>query len=221
MARLGGFFELGFLVIDRCRCEPGDLCLDRSSCALDLQVAAHPYQQQSGLSGWRPSTRKMTREYLTGVLLVYTPFSFTLTCVQFSVSIYKNKIVGFSSCLPRGSFGEAGISLPNSGDTLAIAGGLILVGAATDNLFHATDVHFFQRAQISGARRFSSGSGLALMPRSMLESMPGSAAVSVWPLTESFRVRYTWSMWRKGNTSRSLNTPVRMLEGRGLVTADV
>jgi len=65
----------------------------------------------------------------------------------------------------------------------------------------------------------SAGAGLALMPRSMLESMPGCTTVSVWPMTESFRFLRTWLVWRKGTVSQSLNMFVRMLEERGVVQA--
>ncbi|SQF98584.1 HTH-type transcriptional regulator YneJ [Paucimonas lemoignei] len=67
----------------------------------------------------------------------------------------------------------------------------------------------------------SAGAGLALMPRSMLESMPGCSTVSVWPLTESFRYLRTWLVWRKGTVSQSLNSFVRMLEERGVVQPQV
>lgn len=63
----------------------------------------------------------------------------------------------------------------------------------------------------------SAGAGLALMPRSMLESMPGCAAVSVWPLTDSFRLLNTWLIWRRGTVSQSLNSFVKLLEERDLV----
>ena len=60
----------------------------------------------------------------------------------------------------------------------------------------------------------SSGAGLALMPRSMLESMPGCTTVSVWPLSESFRYLRTWLVWRRGTVSQSLTMFVRLLEER-------
>lgn len=62
----------------------------------------------------------------------------------------------------------------------------------------------------------SAGSGLALVPRSMLKSMPGSSAVSIWSLSEPFRFLRTWLVWRKGTVSRSLSAFVRLLEERGL-----
>ena len=61
----------------------------------------------------------------------------------------------------------------------------------------------------------SAGAGLALMPRSMLESMPGFTTVSVWPLTDSFRLLHTWLIWRRGTVSQSLNSFVKLLEERG------
>ncbi|MEG0861054.1 MAG: LysR family transcriptional regulator [Pseudomonas sp.] len=60
----------------------------------------------------------------------------------------------------------------------------------------------------------SAGAGLALMPRSMLESMPGCATVSVWPLSEDFRYLNTWLVWRRGTVSQSLSSFVTLLEAR-------
>ncbi len=42
------------------------------------------------------------------------------------------------------------------------------------------------------------GAGLALIPRSMLESMPGHQQVSAWPLAEEWRWLTTWLVWRRG-----------------------
>lgn len=42
------------------------------------------------------------------------------------------------------------------------------------------------------------GAGLALMPRSMLESMPGSHQVSVWTLAQGWSRLATWLIWRRG-----------------------
>ncbi|PWB35205.1 LysR family transcriptional regulator [Pseudomonas sp. SDI] len=61
----------------------------------------------------------------------------------------------------------------------------------------------------------SAGAGLALMPRSMLESMPGCSTVSVWPLSAQFRFLRTWLVWRRGTVSRSLSMFVKLLEARG------
>jgi DNA-binding transcriptional LysR family regulator len=66
----------------------------------------------------------------------------------------------------------------------------------------------------------SAGAGLALMPRSMLESMPGCTTVSVWPLSPAFRFLRTWLVWRRGTVSQSLTMFVRLLEERGVVQQD-
>ncbi|MBN0977904.1 LysR family transcriptional regulator [Pseudomonas hygromyciniae] len=60
----------------------------------------------------------------------------------------------------------------------------------------------------------SAGAGLALMPRSMLESMPGFTTVSVWPLADEFRLLNTWLIWRRGTVSQSLDSFVQLLEER-------
>lgn len=62
----------------------------------------------------------------------------------------------------------------------------------------------------------SAGAGLALMPRSMLESMPGCGTVSIWQLAQPFRFLQTWLIWRRGTVSRSLTHFVRLLEERQL-----
>ncbi len=61
----------------------------------------------------------------------------------------------------------------------------------------------------------SAGAGLALMPRSMLDSMPGCSTVSVWPLSEKFRYLRTWLVWRRGMVSRCLGSFVELLRQRG------
>lgn len=63
----------------------------------------------------------------------------------------------------------------------------------------------------------SAGGGLSLIPHSMLESMPGSSAVSVWPMTEMFRYRTTWLIWRKGTVSQCLKMFIELLRECGLV----
>ncbi|NWD48328.1 LysR family transcriptional regulator [Pseudomonas gingeri] len=60
----------------------------------------------------------------------------------------------------------------------------------------------------------SAGAGLALMPRSMLESMPGCSTVSVWPLSQKFRFLQTWLIWRRGTVSQNLRVFVQLLEER-------
>ncbi len=56
------------------------------------------------------------------------------------------------------------------------------------------------------------GAGLALMPLSMLESMPGSHQASAWPLPPDWRYLNTWLIWRKGAKTRQLDTFIALLE---------
>jgi len=65
----------------------------------------------------------------------------------------------------------------------------------------------------------SAGAGLALMPRSMLDSMPGLSTVSVWPLSEDFRYLQTWLVWRRGTVSRSLSMFIKLLEERRVLAS--
>lgn len=55
------------------------------------------------------------------------------------------------------------------------------------------------------------GAGLALMPRSMLESMPGHHKVQAWPLAEKWRWLNTWLIWRRGTRSRQLDAFIALL----------
>ncbi|WP_026145352.1 putrescine utilization regulator PtrR [Pseudomonas asplenii] len=61
----------------------------------------------------------------------------------------------------------------------------------------------------------SAGAGLAMMPRSMLESMPGCSTVSVWPMSPDFRFLKTWLIWRRGTVSQNLSVFVQLLEEQG------
>lgn len=63
------------------------------------------------------------------------------------------------------------------------------------------------------------GAGLALMPRSMLESMPGHQQVSAWPLAEKWRWLTTWLVWRRGAMSRQLEAFIALLDEPALPTA--
>ena len=54
------------------------------------------------------------------------------------------------------------------------------------------------------------------MPSSMLNSMPGCATVSIWPLAAEFRYLTTWLVWRRGAVSRNLSSFVQLLEEQGL-----
>jgi len=58
------------------------------------------------------------------------------------------------------------------------------------------------------------GAGLALMPRSMLESMPGHHQVSASPLAENWRWLTTWLVWRRGAKTRPLEAFIDLLSER-------
>lgn len=58
----------------------------------------------------------------------------------------------------------------------------------------------------------SAGAGLAMLPRSMLDNMPGCSTVSAWPMAEKFRYLQTWLVWRRGTVSRSLGMFIELLE---------
>ncbi|WP_312073900.1 putrescine utilization regulator PtrR [Atlantibacter sp.] len=55
------------------------------------------------------------------------------------------------------------------------------------------------------------GAGLALMPRGMLESMPGHHQVEAWPLAEKWRWLNTCLIWRRGTRSRQLDAFIALL----------
>lgn len=57
----------------------------------------------------------------------------------------------------------------------------------------------------------SAGAGLALIPISMLESMPGRQSVQAWPLGEDQGNIEIWLVWRKGTRSANLNAMTEML----------
>ncbi|MCY1251374.1 hypothetical protein D9M72_651280 [compost metagenome] len=48
------------------------------------------------------------------------------------------------------------------------------------------------------------GGGIALVPRSMLESLPGRDEVRVHQLAAPFNRTTTWLMWRKGMLGANL-----------------
>lgn len=56
------------------------------------------------------------------------------------------------------------------------------------------------------------GAGLAMIPRSMLESMPGHHQVQSWPLEEKWRWLTTWLVWRRGAKTRQLDAFIALLE---------
>lgn len=55
------------------------------------------------------------------------------------------------------------------------------------------------------------GAGLALMPCSMLESMPGHHQVEAWPLAENWRWLTTWLVWRRDAKTRHLEAFIALL----------
>jgi len=58
----------------------------------------------------------------------------------------------------------------------------------------------------------SAGAGLALIPASMLENMPGRSSVQAWPLSGGMGNIQIWLMWRKGSHSANLEAMVGMLQ---------
>ncbi|KAB0491361.1 putrescine utilization regulator PtrR [Pseudomonas psychrophila] len=54
------------------------------------------------------------------------------------------------------------------------------------------------------------GSGVALMPASMLGSLPGRENVSIHPLQQPFASATTWLMWRKGMMGANLNAWIEL-----------
>lgn len=55
------------------------------------------------------------------------------------------------------------------------------------------------------------GAGIALIPRTMLESMPGHHQVEAWPLAENWRWLTTWLVWRRGAKTRQLEAFIALL----------
>ncbi len=58
----------------------------------------------------------------------------------------------------------------------------------------------------------TAGAGLALMPISMLESMPGQTGVKAYPLSGTMGQVKIWLVWRKGMATANLNAMVAMLQ---------
>ncbi|WP_330985270.1 MULTISPECIES: putrescine utilization regulator PtrR [Enterobacterales] len=56
------------------------------------------------------------------------------------------------------------------------------------------------------------GAGLAMIPHSMLESMPGHHQVDAWPLAEKWRWLTTWLVWRRGAMTRQLEAFITLLD---------
>ncbi|HBH67506.1 MAG TPA: LysR family transcriptional regulator, partial [Erwinia persicina] len=61
----------------------------------------------------------------------------------------------------------------------------------------------------------SAGAGLALIPRSMLDNMPGRDNVHAWPLSEGMGQIAIWLVWRKGMRSNNLQAMARLLQEAG------
>jgi len=57
----------------------------------------------------------------------------------------------------------------------------------------------------------AAGSGVACMPRSVLETLPGHEAVRACKLPEEIGRTWTWLAWRKGTRSASLDALVKLL----------
>lgn len=58
------------------------------------------------------------------------------------------------------------------------------------------------------------GSGVALMPASMLASLPGRENARVHPLQQPFSNATTWLMWRKGRVGANLNAWIELQQAR-------
>lgn len=58
----------------------------------------------------------------------------------------------------------------------------------------------------------SAGGGVAIIPRAMLQSMPGYTSVAAWPMSEAFSVLSTWLIWRSDTSSRALDAFVELVE---------
>ena len=63
------------------------------------------------------------------------------------------------------------------------------------------------------------GGGLAIMPKAMLESMPGYTSVTAWPMHGAFSVLPTWLIWRSDTASRALDAFVALLQERAPIAA--
>ncbi|MBF6637292.1 LysR family transcriptional regulator [Rouxiella silvae] len=58
----------------------------------------------------------------------------------------------------------------------------------------------------------TAGSGLALIPASMLEAMPGKSGVKAYPLSRQAGKIKIWLMWRRGMAAANLKAMVTLLE---------
>ncbi|WP_158781390.1 LysR family transcriptional regulator [Pantoea sp. BAV 3049] len=58
----------------------------------------------------------------------------------------------------------------------------------------------------------SAGAGLAMIPQSMLQSMPGRDSVLAWPLAGKRGHLHIWLVWRKDSHSANLQAMVKLLK---------
>lgn len=58
----------------------------------------------------------------------------------------------------------------------------------------------------------SAGGGVAIIPRSMLLSMPGHHTVKAWPLDDAFSVLKTWLVWRVDTSSAARDVFLNLLQ---------
>ncbi|WP_051937111.1 LysR family transcriptional regulator [Erwinia sp. 9145] len=58
----------------------------------------------------------------------------------------------------------------------------------------------------------SAGAGLALIPRSMLETMPGRDSVQAWPLADKAGHLDIWLVWRKNGENGNLRAMIALLQ---------
>ncbi len=58
----------------------------------------------------------------------------------------------------------------------------------------------------------SAGAGLAMIPKSMLQSMPGRDSVLAWPLAEARGHLHIWLVWRKGNRPANLEAMIALMD---------
>jgi len=80
-------------------------------------------------------------------------------------------------------------------------------GAAPGKIFEMESYHGMLACVTAGA-------GLAMVPRKMLESMPGCSNVTAHTLDENFRHIKTWLAWRRGMRSPNLSAMIELLESQ-------
>lgn len=78
-------------------------------------------------------------------------------------------------------------------------------GAAPGTIHEMESYHGMLACVVAGA-------GIALIPRSMLESMPGHHQVEAWPLAEQWRWLTTWLVWRRGAKTLPLEAFIQLLD---------